>query len=52
MLVRRMARTERMRDNFGAIPGLMAAARLQEPAEIGRPHTRLRPAALFRAVAR
>lgn len=51
VLTRWMARTERMRDNFGAIPRLMAAAGLQEPAEIGRPHTRLGPVALFRAVA-
>lgn len=51
VLARRIARTERMRDNFGAIPGLMAVAGLQEPAEIGQPRTRMGPVGLFRAVA-
>lgn len=51
VLARRMARTERMRDNLDAIPRLMAAAGLQEPAEIGHPHTRMGPVGLFRAVA-
>lgn len=51
VLARRMARRAWMRDDLDAIPRLMAAAGLREPAEIGRPHTRMGQVGLFRAVA-
>ncbi len=52
MLARRIARTERMRDNLNGIPRLMTAAGLREPAEIGRPRTRFGQVGLFRAAGR